>query len=186
MQLRRRGTLIGLGLAAAIVPAGISVADDDSRPKITRVHSRAEVSVTSERTTTCRGSDDRTYTVVKIRGTGPITSDDPRLNGTFHVDAWIMLGENGQGIGHDDWKITDPRTGQLKARGRADGVLDGANPSKSLSIGEFADGSRLVANSLVTLPPPGVQAPIVIEWGGPGSPAPDDAVIVRGSCADVP
>jgi len=42
------------------------------------------------------------------------------------------------------------------------------------------DGSHLVANALVTFSAPGTTDPILIEYGGAGSAAPDRGVIVEG------
>jgi len=176
-----RSKLVGLGAVAAMIPAGIALAVGDGAT-ITRFHSTASVGITSVQTSSCPGPNGPDA-VTSIKGQGPVTSDDPRLVGTFHVDAVILVNAQGEGVSRDNWQITDSATGTLKASGTAYGVQHGSNPIKALSIGKLADGSRTMANAVVTLPAPGSQDPIKVEYGGSGSPLEDDAVAVGPACA---
>jgi hypothetical protein len=173
--------LVGLGLLTGMIPAGIALANGGNAT-ITRFHSVASVGISSVQTSSCPGPNGPDA-VTFIKGQGPINSDDPRLVGTFHVDAVILVNAQGEGVSRDNWQITDSATGTLKASGTAYGVQHGSNPIKALSIGQLADGSRTMANALVTLPAPGSQNPITIEYGGSGSPLEDDAVVVGPACA---
>jgi hypothetical protein len=176
-----RSKLLGLGLLAATIPAGIALASGGSAT-ITRFHAMANVAITSLQNSSCPGPNGPDA-VTFVKGQGPVTSDDPRLAGTFHVDAVILVNAQGEGVSRDNWQITDSATGALKASGTAYGVQHGFNPIKALSIGQLADGSRTMANALVTLPAPGSQDPIRIEYGGSGSALEDDAVVVGSGCA---
>ena len=135
----------------------------------------------SQSVSTCNGSDGP-FTVVRLRGEGPVASDDPRLRGIFKANAVVLTNAAGEGVSRDDWEIVDPVTRRRKAAGTAFGVHNGSEPIKALSIGHLADGGRFFANARVTLPPPGVEQPIVVEYGGAGGPEADRAVIVGGDC----
>ncbi|HKY62914.1 MAG TPA: hypothetical protein VJR29_05780 [bacterium] len=173
--------IMGLG----IFLAGISVANAwDHRPlSITPVFARAEVIPTSVQVSICEGADGEEFSVVRLRGQGPITSEDPRLEGTFFANAITLHNSDGVGIGRDDFEIRDPVTGRVKVKGSADSLDADPEAIKGMVTARLADGSRFWAESTVRLPPPGVQAPVVIEYGGegPGVPA-DRAVIVSGTC----
>ena len=171
----KRSVLIGLAVPVATVPVGIGMAA--SGATITRFHSVATVTVSSWQPSQCPGPNGPN-TVVRVKGQGPIASDDPRLAGTFHVDAVILVNAQGDGVSRDNWRITDTNTGALKAHGTAIGVQHGSNPVKSLSIGQLADGTLTSANAVVSLPPPGTPHPITIAYGGSGSPLGDVAVTV--------
>jgi hypothetical protein len=173
--------IIGLGFFLAGIPAATALAH---RPlSITPVFARAEVIPSSVEVSTCQGAEGEEFSVVRIRGEGPITSEDPRLEGTFFANAVTLHNSDGVGIGHDNFEIRDPATGRLKVKGHADSLDADPEAIKGMVTARMADGSRFWAESTVRLPPPGVQAPVVIEYGGegPGVPA-DRAVIVSGTC----
>jgi hypothetical protein len=172
--------------AAALVlvaATGVTAEADqpDRRMSINTFHSFATVQATVTPIATCQGKDGVTYTVLSVQGEGPITSDDPRMAGIFHADALILDSPaTGYGVSKDDWTVTDPTTGALKASGTAYATDFGPHP-RAITVAELADGSHMWANTVVTLPAPGTSDPITIEYGGPGLDEPDRGVIVGGS-----
>jgi hypothetical protein len=160
----------------------------DGDLQLDAVEARAEVAV-SAMDVTAPGGGDGTYTLIRIRGEGPVTSSDSRLAGIFRANAVMLVNERGEGVGRDDWEILDARDGTAKATGVAHGIHNDPDfhtrpaPFAALSIGRLADGTRLFAHARVTLPPPNTQRPIVIEYGGPGLTDPANrAVAVAGRC----
>lgn len=150
--------------------------------KLDRVIARTEVVVESQDVTT-HEADGALYTVIRVRGEGPMTSDDPRMEGIFKAEAVMLVDDKGQGVGRDDWTLVDAATGKVKARGTAHGTINGSNPIRAVSIGKLEDGTRFFANARVEVPPPGAEGPIVIEYGGPGLADPGNrAFAVAGRC----
>ena len=150
---------------------------------------RAEVAV-RELEVSAPAGDDGTYTLVRVRADGPVTSNDPRLAGIFHANAVMLVNERGEGVGRDNWEIVDAQDGSVKARGIAHAVHNDPNfhvapePFAALSIGRLSDGTQMFAHARVALPPPNSDRPIVIEYGGPGLSDPANrAVAVAGRCA---
>jgi hypothetical protein len=130
---------------------------------------------------TCQGADG-TYTLLHVTGSGPITSADPRLSGTFTADALILDNPNtGMGVSTDNFEVTDPATGAVKMRGTAWAIDENPYPIKALAMAELADGSRYITFTTVTLPA-GPTDPLVIEYGGAGFPSSDRALVVEGEC----
>jgi len=128
---------------------------------------------------TCDGVDG-TYSLLHVTGTGPMVSTDTRIAGSFVVDALILDSPtSGYGVSVDNWVINDPVTGVEKASGKAIATDQGPNP-KAISYGFLADGSLLVANTLVTLPAPGSGAPLTINYGGGATTVPDRGVVLDG------
>lgn len=161
---------------------------DDGDLKIDGVEARAEVEVSSLDVSAHENGSD-TYSVIRVRGEGPMTSNDPRMEGIFKVDAVMLVDERGAGVGRDDWEVVDAATGESKAAGIAHSIHndprfhEAPEPFAALSIGQLTDGSRFFAHARVALPPPGVQRPIAIEYGGPGLSDPANrAVAVEGRC----
>jgi hypothetical protein len=151
-----------------------------TRPiQITSFHSLATVQGTVTPKAICNGVDG-VYMLLAVMGDGPITSDDPRMSGIFHADALILDSPvSGLGVSRDSWTITDPATGAVKVRGYAIATDLGPHP-RAITVATLADGSHMVANSVVTLPAPGSTDPILIEYGGAGLEEPDRGVIVSG------
>jgi hypothetical protein len=175
-------------LVVTLLVARAAAADNPhTRPiQITSFHSLATVQGTVTPAAICAGVDG-IYVLLSVQGSGPVTSDDPRLSGIFHADALILDGPTtGLGVSRDSWTITDPATGAVKARGIAIATDLGPHP-RAVTFATLADGSHMVANTVVTLPAPGSSDPILIEYGGPGLAEPDRGVIVSGSddCVDL-
>ncbi|HKX11932.1 MAG TPA: hypothetical protein VJP40_02175 [bacterium] len=149
---------------------------------ITPVFARAEAQPTSLEVSTCEGADG-VYTVLHVTSQGPITSNDPRLEGTFYGDAIAITNAQGKGISRDNFKIHDPVTGKLKMKGTGYGIHSDPNPIHAQAFGRLADGTRFWSESTVWLPAPGTQDPIIVEYGGEGSgDTPDRGVTISGSC----
>ena len=156
----------------------------DANPRILRVEARTEVRVTEQDVTPPQGDGDAT--VIRVRGKGPMTSTDPRFVGTFEADAVIIVDNEGEGVSRDDWRVVDDETGETKVRGTAHGIHNDPNPIRAVTIGRFADGDHFFGNARVTLPEPGTDDPIVIEYGGPGLSDPENrAVAVSGECEPI-
>lgn len=133
---------------------------------ITTFHSFATLVPTSVTPTVCKHSDG-TFTNVHILAEGPITSNDPRMVGTFHGDAMILTNAQGIGVSRDKWTITDSSTGDVKVTGVAQALdADATGPIHSVVTARFADGSFMSTMAIVRLPPPGVQGAITVEYGG--------------------
>ncbi len=190
--MRNLGKLIGL---AALLAAGNALGnggghghghgDDRPRPmEISRVFARTEIAAPSFTVLeTCQGPDGP-YQLIHVTGEGPITSDDPRLTGTFIVDALILDSTTtGIGVSTDRFKVIDPSTGRLKVKGKAWGTDLAGEPIKSMAIADLADGSRLATNATVYLPQPGTAQPLAIEYGGAGPGNLEDrAFVISGDC----
>lgn len=146
---------------------------------MTSYSSIAQVQATVVPVTTCQGTDG-TYTLLSVTGSGPNTSSDPRMAGTFHVNAYLLDSPTTTlGVSIDNWTITDAQTGAVKARGK--GIATDLGPSPhAIAYGRLADGSTMVANAVVTLPAPGSNT-ITIEYGGEGLSEPDRGVILSGN-----
>lgn len=154
--------------------------------RITKMRARAAVQLSSFDQKVCHGADGD-YTLVRLTGEGPITSTDSRITGTFYVDAMILHNPQGQGISRDKFKIRDPRSRRIKVQGTAWAVDADPNPIHGMAMAKLADGSRLLAESVVYLPAPGSPDPIIIEYGsdqGSTDPA-DRAYIVSGNCREL-
>lgn len=140
------------------------------------VQARAEVGIESLDVKVHPGQNGA-CSVIRVRGEGPIASEDPRLAGIFRVDAVMLFNERGEGVGRDDWEIVDAENGAPKASGTAHsvhndpGFQENPEPFGALSIGQLEDGSRLFTRARVSLPRPGSDEPIVIEYGGGPEPA---------------
>ncbi|HKY64189.1 MAG TPA: hypothetical protein VJR29_12310 [bacterium] len=172
------GWLGALGLALIGAPALAG------NLQIVPVFARAEVVPTSVVPSTCQGLDG-TYNVVRIAGQGPITSEDPRMEGTFFADAIVLTNAQGKGVSRDNFKIRDSR-GRLKVLGSAIGIHNDPQAIHAQAKAWLADGSRFHSESTVRLPAPGSQDPIVVEYGGEGSGDPADrGVILSGTCGAI-
>jgi hypothetical protein len=174
------------GVCAAALwfsPAGI--ADPHSPVNTSSFHSLATVQATVTPRASCEGTDG-IYTLLHVVGSGPVTSNDPRMAGIFNANAYILDSPTTSlGVSRDDWTITDPATGAVKAHGMAI-ATDFAGTPRAVTFGRLADGSHMVANAQVTLPAPGTTDPILIEYGGPAPTTPDRGVIMAGrnKCID--
>src|SRR4029453_11240701 len=147
------------------------------------VSARAVIVPTSVTTVSCRNADGEEFTLTRLSGQGPITSEDPRLEGTFFADAKLLHNAVGVGVSHDDFEVRDPLTGMLKWRGSADALDAGAEPVKGMAIAELGAGTSIWAESTVFLPAPGSQDPVIIEYGGEGPGIPQDrALAISGDC----
>ncbi len=148
----------------------------DESVQLEAVDARAELEVRSLDVTVQEGPNG-VCSVIRVRGEGPMASDDPRLAGIFKADAVMLINERGEGVGRDDWEIVDAESGASKASGIAHsihndpGFQENPEPFYALSIGRFEDGSRLFTRARVSLPRPGRAEPIVIEYGGGPEPA---------------
>lgn len=178
---------MALGL---LIVGGYAVAQVVSNLKMKTVTATATVSPTQPpEEVFCTGADGEEYVYIHIVGEGPIVSSDPRLEGTFHADAELLHRvSDGSGISRDHFEVRDSVTGALKMKGRA-WATDPSPPSpiKGFAVARLADGSRFWAHSTVTVPPPGVQAPIVIEYGTANPGVADRAEIFSGAgqCAEL-
>lgn len=152
-----------------------AVADPGDDLIIRPVAARAVVQVTSIEVETIEG-DEGPQTQVRLTGEGPITSEDPRLNGILYADAVILTDADGHGISRDEFEIFDPATGQRLVKGSAWGIHADPAPIHGQAVARLRDGSRFYAESTVTVPPPGSLDPIVIEYGFHA----DRAVILEG------
>lgn len=153
----------------------------DAKLTIQGIEARTEVKVESQEVSP--PSDGSDCTVVRVRGKGPITSNDPRFQGVFEADAVILVNGAGEGVSRDDWRVVDPETGETKVEGTAHAVHNDPNPLRAVTIGRFADGDHFFGHARVALPEPGSDGPIVIEYGGPDLTDPENrAVAVGGRC----
>lgn len=169
-------------LALAIVAVS-SIATADGPPfTITTFHSFATLTPISVTPTVCKHSDG-TYTNVHILSQGPITSNDPRMAGTFHGDAMILTNAQGIGVSRDKWTITDTATGAVKVTGVAQALdADATGPIHSVVTARFADGSFMSTMAVVRLPPPGVPGAITVEYGSAVPSDPGRGVVISRDC----
>jgi hypothetical protein len=150
---------------------------------MTPFFARAEITLTSIKTATCEGENGEVFTFFHLKGQGPITATDPRMEGTFFANAKLLHNAQGVGVSRDDLKIRDTQTGQLKATGVALSLDAGFEPIKAMTTIDLADGSRVWTEATVRLPAPGTSDPVILEYGGAGSGIPEDrAVLVTGDC----
>ena len=144
----------------------------------------ATLQLTSMDVGTCDGVDG-TNSVIRLTAVGPIVSPDPRLNGTFHANARLLHRPDGRGVSEDNFEVYDD-DGRLIMKGQAHAAdpVAGPTPIKGLALARLSDGSRFVAGSTVTLPAPGTNDPLVIEYGVANPGVQDEAVLVTGDCAE--
>lgn len=175
-------TFWSLFILASLALSSVATADGPAFT-ITTFHSFATVAPTSVTPTVCKHSDG-TYTNVHILSVGPITSNDPRMVGTFHGDAMILTNAQGIGVSRDKWTITDSTTGAVKVTGVAEALdADATGPIHSVVTARFADGSYMSTMAVVRLPPPGQQGAITIEYGGAVPSDPGRGVVISRDCA---
>lgn len=164
-----------------LATAAVATADGQSFT-ITTFHSFATVTATSITPTVCAHSDG-TFTNTHIISQGPITSNDPRMAGTFHGDAMILTNAQGIGVSRDKWTITDTITGVVKVTGVAQALdADATGPIHSVVTARFADGSFMSTMAIVRLPPPGSTGAITIEYGGPTPSDSGRGVVISRDC----
>lgn len=168
--------LMALGLSS------VCVADSDPPFTITLFHSFATLQPTGFTPTVCKHSDG-TYTNVHVTSIGPITSDDPRMEGIFHGDAMILTNAQGIGISRDKWWITDAVTGDVKVTGVAQALdVDMTAPIHAINTARFADGSYMSNMAIVNLPSAATGGMITVEYGGPIPSDPGRAVVISRDC----
>jgi hypothetical protein len=166
------GVLGVASVAAAHSAWGTTPVDIDSFQSV------ANVQATVVPVATCPGTDG-TYTLLSATGSGVNESSDPRMAGIFHVDAYLLDSPSSTlGISIDNWTITDPVTGKVKASGKGVATDFGPNP-QAVAFGRLADGSTMVANAQITLPAPGTNT-IRVEYGSLNTVTPDRGVILSG------
>lgn len=164
-----------------LVMAPIATADGPTF-SITTFHSFATLTPTSVTSTVCAHSDG-TYSNVHILSQGPITSNDPRMAGTFHGDAMILTNAQGIGVSRDKWTITDSGTGAVKVTGVAEALdADATGPIHSVVTARFVDGSFMSTMAVVRLPPPGTPGAITVEYGGAVPSDPGRGVVISRDC----
>lgn len=169
--------MISLGLGfAAVLFSSVCIAGNQGPVSVSSFHSVANVNATVSVVETCTGVDG-TYNLLSVKGSGPITSNDPRMEGVMNVDALILDSPTTSlGASVDHWTVVDSADPTLvKAQGKAVATDLGPNP-KAVVYGFLADGSVLVTNTVVTLGPT-----VVIEYGGAGLNVPDRGVIFSGN-----
>jgi hypothetical protein len=182
-SLRRFIGLSAMGSLLLLANVSARTALADTILSITPFFSHAEIVPTSIKTATCLGANGEEFTFMHLKGQGPITASDPRMDGTFFANAKLLHNSQGVGISQDDFQIRDSQTGRLKAKGIAQAMDSGAEPIKAMVTADLVDGTRLWTESTVRLPAPGSQDPIIIEYGGegPGIPA-DRGLLISGDC----
>lgn len=168
---------MSLGVAAL---ASLSIMGDvganNPPPIITSASSVALVTMDGPPSVTpCSGNP--SYAMVRVTGSGPITSTDPRLNGkTFFVNAAMVDGPalGDPGIGRDDFAIRDPNNGNaLVARGTAFATDRTGYSIQSFSTMRFTlayGGGLNWSGATVFLPAPGAPPVVRIEYGLPRVP----------------
>ncbi len=157
-------------------------ANDNRFFEINKFHAFATITPSApEVLATCHDDSGNTYTNVHLTGTGPITSTDPRMEGTFHVNAMILTDQNGIGVSRDEWSITDSRTGAVKVRGVAQALdTDQTAPIYAVNTARLADGSFVSHIAIVHLPSAASNGNLTIEYGGEVPADPGRAVIMSG------
>lgn len=168
--------------AAALLVSSAALAHDRGSFRISEFYASATVTPGASKVlATCHDAAGNTYTNVAVSGSGPITSSDPRMSGTFHVDAMILTDQNGIGVSRDKWTITDPVTGAVKATGVAQALdADQTGPIIAVNTARLADGSFVSHIATVTLPSAATNGKLLIEYGGNVPSDPGRGVIMSG------
>lgn len=173
--------LRALSVLLVLLVSSLAVADGTVF-SISQFHAIATIQPTGFATTVCPNADG-VYTNTHVTGVGPVTSSDPRMSGTFHVNAMILTDQNGIGVSRDEWTITDSVTGAVKATGVAEALdADQTGPIHSSVTARLADGSFMSTMAIVTLPSPATNFSIIVEYGGPLPPDPGRGVIISRDC----
>lgn len=168
--------------ALATLACSIAFADDGSLT-LTPFHAFATITPNAPQLlATCHDRAGNTITNVHVTGSGPITSTDPRLTGTFHVNAMILTNQNGLGVSRDEWTITDSSSGAVKATGVAE-ALDTYQTAPILAVNtaRLADGAFVSHIAVVHLPSAATGGLLTIEYGGPVPSDPGRAFIFTGA-----
>jgi len=177
----KRHLLPALSALLVLLAAPLATADSVAF-SITTFHSFATITPESVSVTVCPHSDG-TYTNVHVMGSGPVSSNDPRMSGIFHVDAMILTNAVGVGVSRDKWTITDAVTGAVKAKGVAQALdTDMTAPVHSAVTARLADGSFMSTLAVVTLPSAATGGLITVEYGGPVATDPGRGVIISRDC----
>jgi hypothetical protein len=131
--------------AIALVGAGIAVAHGGNSKSVVRTSATfSATSASNVRTSTCTGTDGKTYVTSRGRYTGTAASSDGSLNGNATFDVESLINQN-DGIGTVDGSLRiDGSGGHTVAR--IDAVYSGGHVAGIAEGHGSAPWNRLVAN----------------------------------------
>jgi hypothetical protein len=192
-----RSALVLLAAVGLALPgAAVAVGSDDGRatpPAIEKVVGLVDAKLAPASQVECTGADGARYLEVATVVEGTINSDEPRIGTGKRFWGRIrslINTSSGEGLGSDDFQISDPGTGRLIVEGTTRATLQRASGIKGLAIGRFADnGDHFIAVGSWILVPLGLvmrqaESPNVHTYGSdvPANGS-DAAFVVRGACS---
>jgi hypothetical protein len=125
---KRRLTLLGLIVAAALAVAGVAAAHRGA-PSVQSVSAAFDATTVSQHyLTTCSVNGGDTFQATRATYTGTATSSDPRLTGALTIRAWSLV-DTTNGVGHLYGTFQIKGTGRNQAHGTLNAAVAGGKAS---------------------------------------------------------
>jgi hypothetical protein len=125
---RKRLTLLGLIMAAALAAAGVAAAHRGA-PSVQSVSAGFNATTVAQRyLTTCSVNGGDTFQATRATYTGTATSSDPRLAGALTIHAWSLV-DTTNGVGHLFGTFRIVGTGRDRAHGTLNAAIAGGKAS---------------------------------------------------------
>jgi hypothetical protein len=125
---KKRLTLLGLFVAAALAAAGVAAAHRGA-PSVQPVTAAFNATTVSQRyLTTCSVNGGDTFQAARATYTGTATSADPRLAGALTIRAWSLV-DTTNGVGHLYGTFHIKGTDRNQAHGTLNAAISGGTAS---------------------------------------------------------